>query len=209
MSKIIAKATPTTQVATQLEKLVKNVDASVAQLTQAQVAVGQLTQIVADATEQVAIKQHQLNALDEELQVNVRKHEAELRLQKLENKNKLLDELLREEDLVRLTNGEHITLLKRIQVAERDVTAEIEDRVAKGLEKLKVEHTAELNRINADRDIAKAKDDAKIESLQAQLDLVTAQLEAAKNSADAERTARIEIEKARGASLAQLNRTQG
>jgi hypothetical protein len=158
-----------------------------------------------DLTYKIEEKEAALAALDTNLQEEERRRTAELEIKLKENEAKTIQQILNTQGKSMIATSE----LTELQADLQDYQANFENKVAEAVNKVKQEETARANAIVRQKElelqVKEAANSAAITSLTDKNQLLATQVSDYKTQLEAERAARVEEAKARGAAMVTVN----
>lgn len=156
----------------------------------------ELTNISSLMSDEIALKQADLNSIEEKIENQHRKAVAELKLKILENEKEEFLNLLVKFNMAKISVEDLKKLEIELDEAKSDNTETIEKAVNAAKKVLHVEYGGQISSLKADHKVDVAQKDAKINSLELQIDFLEQNVESLKETINDERNARIRIAEA-------------
>ena len=196
----MTKVTPTSN---EVKKTLTIVDRSTKALNTAADAVVKAAQDLQNITvastqltQDIEFKQSELDSLEEQLVIKQREQAAELRLRVKENADAVLAELLKERGLITTTTKDVKDLEAQLAKALADNSAEVEAAIQHTTAEITSVFKAQLAQKDSDHKVEIASLKANATAAQERITFLTAELAQARAQVEADRTARVEIDKA-------------
>lgn len=188
--------TASTQVITQADRSVKAVTAAIVGLSkvvaelQAQNAISEV--LAADIQQ----KESQLNDLGREFELQLRTQRANLQVAVLENATGVMEQLMANNRLAKISIVELNELNEELRQARSDNTAAIEAAVKSTQQSLHAEYNSKLNAIKSENAVNAATATADNRAQAERITFLTGEIASLRAQIESERQARIEIAKA-------------
>lgn len=184
----------TTKILTATDRTVKAMQAAAATLS-ANIAAAQTA--LPELLGQIEMAQSDLAAIQQETQDKVRRAKVDLSLQVEENKGKVLDSLLKEAGLAKISMAELTKLSSDLLTAQRSNNEETTKAVAAAVATVRAEATATVERQDAAHRVAVAEKDAALTAKDMQIGMLQDSIARLEATIVAEREARVAEAEAR------------
>lgn len=194
----MSKAT-TTQSQVILARATKGMEAAAATVGKAVADLQSLTALSAETVLKIEDLQIQAAELAAQNEKTRREAAAELKVRVLEDREKVLAELLKEQSLARLTNADLQALQVELATVKAKDGAEQAAAVAAAVTQVKATAAAEALQVEAANKVATATKDAQIASLTDKVAFLQTQVQQLQAQVEAERTTRVQIAQAESA----------
>ena len=204
-----AKAgTPSGKTEVTIGAAAKSVGKAVTELDKAVKAIATAASQAETITDEIATKQAELSALDAQLEEKKRKSEAELEIELLENKSKVVDGVLAQTGKVAVDKVEYEETIAACAKLKTDFNSEVSKEVAKAnaIAKAGYEKDKQLDIANAAA--ANAQTVADLASTKAQVDIYKTQVAELIAQLSSERDARVKEAQARGNASVNITNTK-
>ena len=186
----------TTVIATAAEKANKTLGTNIATLQKLVTELSDTHAVLENTTEQVQIKEAQLENLGKELDYRSREYAAELALKIRENEQGTLTELLEKYRMAKVSEEDLAILRKNLEQAKMDNDVAIQAAVKAEASALHASYRNTLATAEADHRVAMAEAEANAKAKDSQIAFLSAQVTQLQAQVEADRAARIEIARA-------------
>lgn len=185
------------KVLTVIERANKNLiaaqQASEKATEQAQKDLAELTAAEAKVAEAIEVKNDELATLNAQYAMQLREQQAELAMRVKENSEEVLEELLAQFGLARISGEDLQELANAKKEAESNLETAVEEAVIAKAATLNSVHASAMKEAGYKHDLASAELQAQVEALRKENAFLVAQLHEARGNLAAEREARIQI----------------
>lgn len=151
--------------------------------------------------DKIALKQAELDAIEEKMDVEHRKAVAELKLRILEDEKKELERLLKKFSLAEITIEELEDLNEELSEAKTDYSETVEKAVSQAEKVLHASYGSKIAALNAEHKVNVAQKDADKIALELQIGFLKENVESLEETIRDEREARIRIAEAESKKL--------
>lgn len=170
-----------------VEKAVKAVDTSATNILKAAEAFETAKAGYGDLLENIKAAQETLDGLQDQFDVRLREHEAELQLQIKESDRAVLTKLMGTFELAEIGQTELNALRSELEQLKADCQTQIASEVAKQVAIKTSSHKQELATMELTHERDRAADEAKITNLETQVEFLSQQLQVAREEVQAQR----------------------
>lgn len=185
------------KVLTVIERANKNLiaaqQASEKATEQAQKDLAELTAAEAKVAEAIEVKNDELATLNAQYAMQLREQQAELAMRVKENSEEVLEELLAQFGLARISGEDLQELANAKKEAESNLETAVEEAVIAKAATLNSVHASAMKEAGYKHDLASAELQAQVKALRKENAFLVAQLHEAHDNLAAEREARIQI----------------
>ena len=189
----MAETTTTTKVLTETGKATKAFVKAAADLNKAAEQAKEFAEILETLNEEIDEKQANLNNLEAELEVEVRKSIIDFNLKIKENEEEVLEKILKDKGLVSIKREE----LNALEISESEIESNLQEAVKKATDTVTASitnrFTMEIESLKSDYKVKTAETNAKVTTLQDKIKFLEDANKVAQDTITAERVARIEM----------------
>lgn len=183
------------KVITKVDKSTKSMEKVIVDLNKVMTELTTLTDVASNLSFDIEEKSSELEQIKVNITESERKANAELSIRILENADKVLENLLKERSLARITYSELNELRSSLDLAKADNSEAIASAVASAEKSAAISYSASRSKLESDHAVASAKLEADNSSLQSKIAFLEQSVTDLKEMLKSEREARVEMSK--------------